>query len=317
VKGRYQEGAVTVEGFASRTSTTQLVQEFRANGTSGPFQLNINGVVNSQQVDILTRSRSQASVVVNDTPLTQFTDYEIESPAGLLLLKSPVPSVDADLNPVFVRVSYSVDAAAPSTRSPAAKPAAGHAGHHAGRVGHARHRPGQPPEPGRPERDRQASAKKPWPPVKSRAAHTDLQGNGSGQRVEIRHEDQALQARAWATRKPARRFLQPQQRAVRRPVAIRRQDRLRGGREKPHRRRSAAHHQQRHGAAQVGAELKLEHSLPGNIKVEVGVRYSSANTAAALSGPALPGSTVPAPTAAMDGGGHRTKKSAPPPRASR
>ena len=69
VKGRLQEGAVTVEGFASRTSTTQLVQEFRANGTSGPFRLNINGVVNSQQVDILTRSRSQASVIINDTPL--------------------------------------------------------------------------------------------------------------------------------------------------------------------------------------------------------------------------------------------------------
>ena len=43
----------------------------------------------------------------------QFTDYEIEPLSGQLLLKSPVPSVDADLNPVFVRVSYSVDSGGP------------------------------------------------------------------------------------------------------------------------------------------------------------------------------------------------------------
>jgi hypothetical protein len=113
VKGRWQGGAVTVEGFASRTSSRQIVQEFRANGTSGPFRLDVNGVVNSQQVNILTRNRNQPSVVVKDTPLASFTDYELEPFTGQLLLKSPVPSVDADLNPVFIRVSYAIDAGGP------------------------------------------------------------------------------------------------------------------------------------------------------------------------------------------------------------
>jgi uncharacterized repeat protein (TIGR01451 family) len=299
VKGRYQEGAVTVEGFASRTSTTQLVQEFRANGTSGPFLLNINGVVNSQQVDILTRSRSQSSVIVNDTPLTQFTDYEIEPLSGRLLLKSPVPSVDADLNPIFVRVSYSVDAGGIK---------------HSVAGGEARVQV-------TPAITLGASAMRDTDPANRQSldginvtarfgektvatgeiarSTTDLQGNGSGHRAEIRHEDQALQARAWAA-ETSTGFYNPNsvqsagqsEYGAKIGYAVDEKNRIVG--EALRTTNSVS------GAAQTGAELKLEHSMAGNIKVEVGVRYSSSNTAAALSGPALPGSTVPiTPTAAM------------------
>jgi hypothetical protein len=316
VKGRYQEGAVTVEGFASRTSTTQLVQEFRANGTSGPFLLNINGVVNSQQVDILTRSRSQSSVIVNDTPLTQFTDYEIEPLSGRLLLKSPVPSVDADLNPIFVRVSYSVDAGGIK---------------HSVAGGEARVQV-------TPAITLGASAMRDTDPANRQSldginvtarfgektvatgeiarSTTDLQGNGSGHRAEIRHEDQALQARAWAA-ETSTGFYNPNsvqsagqsEYGAKIGYAVDEKNRIVG--EALRTTNSVS------GAAQTGAELKLEHSMAGNIKVEVGVRYSSSNTAAALSGPALPGSTVPiTPTAAMVAAG-TAKKSAPPPRASR
>ncbi|SFU99697.1 conserved repeat domain-containing protein [Polaromonas sp. YR568] len=292
VKGRYQEGAVTVEGFASRTSTTQLVQEFRANGTSGPFMLNINGVVNSQQVDILTRSRSQASVIINNTPLTQFTDYEIEPFSGRLLLKAPVPSVDTDLNPIFVRVSYSVD-------SGGAK--------HTVAGADARLQV-------TPEITLGASAMRDTNPADRQSldglnatvklgektvatgeiarSTTDLQGNGSGQRVEIRHEDQALQARVWGAKTSAG-FYNPNsvqsagqsEYGAKIGYAVDEKNRVVG--EALRTANSVT------GASQTGAELKLEHSMTGNVKVEVGVRYSSANTAAALSGPALPGTTVP------------------------
>ncbi|WP_431094711.1 SdrD B-like domain-containing protein [Polaromonas aquatica] len=291
VKGRLQEGAVTVEGFSSRTSTTQLVQEFRANGTSGPFRLNINGVVNSQQVDILTRSRSQASVIINDTPLTQFTDYEIEPLSGQLLLKSPVPSVDADLNPVFVRVSYSVDSGGPKHTV-------------AGADARVQISPGitlgasvlQDTNPANRQELNGLNAmvklgEKTIATGEIAASKTDLQGTGSGQRVEIRHEDQALQARAWGTNTSAG-FYNPNsvqsagqsEYGAKIGYAVDEKNRLVG--EALRTANSVT------GAAQTGAELKLEHSMGGNVKVEVGVRYSSANTAAALSGPALPGSTV-------------------------
>jgi uncharacterized repeat protein (TIGR01451 family) len=298
VKGRYQEGAVTVEGFASRTSTTQLVQEFRANGTSGPFLLNIDGVINSQQVNILTRSRSQASVIVNDTPLTQFTDYEIEPLSGRLLLKSPVASVDVDLNPVFVRVSYSVDAGGAK---------------HTVAGGEARVQL-------TPAVTLGASAMRDTDPANRQSLDglnvtaklgektvatgeiarsiTDLQGTGSGRRAEIRHEDQALQARVWGA-KTSTGFYNPNsvqsagqsEYGAKIGYAVDEKNRIVGEALRTANGVS--------GAAQTGAELKLEHSMAGNVKVEVGVRYSSSNTAAALSGPALPGSTVPvAPTAA-------------------
>ncbi len=292
VKGRYQEGALTVEGFASRTSTTQLVQEFRANGTSGPFLLNINGVINSQQVNILTRSRSQASVIVNDAPLTQFTDYEIEPFSGRLLLKSPVPSVDADLNPIFVRVSYSVDSGA--AKHTVAGVDARVQVTPALTLGASAMRDTNPA-------DRQsldglnATVKlgdKTVATGEIARSVTDLQGSGSGQRAEIRHEDQALQARVWGAKTSAG-FYNPNsvqsagqsEYGAKIGYAVDEKNRIVG--EALRTANSIT------GASQTGAELKLEHSLAGNIKVEAGVRYSSANSAAALSGPALPGSTVP------------------------
>ncbi|WP_411884964.1 SdrD B-like domain-containing protein [Polaromonas sp. YR568] len=299
VKGRYQEGAVTVEGFASRTSTTQLVQEFRANGTSGPFLLNINGVVNSQQVNILTRSRSQSSVIVNDTPLTQFTDYEIEPLSGRLLLKSPVASVDADLNPIFVRVNYSVDAG--GVKHSVAGGEARVQVTPAITLGASAMRDTDPS-------NRQSLdglnvtarfGEKTVATAEIARSTTDLQGNGSGHRAEIRHEDQALQARAWAA-ETSTGFYNPNsvqsagqsEYGAKIGYAVDEKNRIVG--EALRTTNSVS------GAAQTGAELKLEHSMAGNIKVEVGVRYSSSNTAAALSGPALPGSTVPiTPTAAM------------------
>ncbi|MEO8388099.1 SdrD B-like domain-containing protein [Polaromonas sp.] len=292
VKGRYQEGAVTVEGFASRTATTQLVQEFRANGTSGPFRLNINGVVNSQQVDILTRSRSQASVIINDTPLAQFTDYEIEPFSGQLLLKTPVPSVDTDLNPIFVRVSYSVDSGGPKHTV-------------AGADARLEVLPGvtlgatalQDTDPA----NRQSLSglnvtaklgEKTVATGEVARSSTDLQGSGTGQRVEVRHDDQALQARVWGAQTSAG-FYNPNsvqsagQSEYGAKIGYAVDEKNRVVAEALRTANSIT------GAAQTGADLKLEHSLAGNVKVEVGVRYSSANTAAALSGPALPGSTVP------------------------
>ena len=292
VKGRYQEGAVTAEGFASSTSTTQLVQEFRANGTSGPFLLNINGVVNSQQVDILTRGRDQASVIVKSASLTPFTDYEIEPFSGRLLLKSPVPSVDADLNPIFVRVRYSVDSGGPKHTVAGAEARL--------QVTPAMALGASALEDTDPANRQTLSGlnatvklgKKTVATGEIARSTADLKGSGSGQRAEIRHEDGALQARAWGVHTSAG-FYNPNsvqsagQSEYGAKVGYTLDERNRLSGEALRTANSIT------GASQTGAELKLEHSLPGNVKVEVGVRYSSTNTAAAMSGPALPGFTVP------------------------
>ena len=66
VKGHYetdiQGHRVEVTGFAAHDTLRQMVEEFAANGTSGPFQLRHGDLyLNSEQVVVLTRDRNQPS----------------------------------------------------------------------------------------------------------------------------------------------------------------------------------------------------------------------------------------------------------------
>ncbi|WP_293637407.1 SdrD B-like domain-containing protein [Polaromonas sp.] len=292
VKGRLQEGNFTVEGFASRTSTTQLVEEFRANGTSGPFRLNVNGVVNSQQVNILTRDRNQPSVIVKDVPLAAFTDYELEPYSGQLLLKSPVPSVDADLNPVFIRVSYAIDSGGPKHSVAGADVRVQLTPNLA--VGATLIRDADPV-------NQQSLAginmaarlgDKTLATAEIARSSTDLQGSGGGQRIEIRHDDLALQARVWAARTDAG-FFNPNspqsagrsEYGVKTGIPLDEKNRLVA--------EALKTSDSITGAEQTGAEIKLEHSLPGNARIEAGFRYSRANASSVLTAFPLPGTSLP------------------------
>ncbi|MDX2220916.1 MAG: hypothetical protein SF172_18010 [Burkholderiales bacterium] len=109
-KAHYEEGKVSANVFASRDSTRQVIEELRANGTSGPYTLSSSkGLINSEKVEILTRDRNQPSLIINTAPQSRFTDYELEPFTGRILFRAPVPSLDADLNPISIRVTYEID----------------------------------------------------------------------------------------------------------------------------------------------------------------------------------------------------------------
>lgn len=112
VRHHYEDGTTRVDSYASRDTLTQQIQEFPANGTSGPFSLPGLGdmVANSESVEVLVRDRSQPQTVLKTTALTRFVDYTIEPISKTLLLKAPVSSLDPELNPQSIRVSYTVDA---------------------------------------------------------------------------------------------------------------------------------------------------------------------------------------------------------------
>jgi len=112
VRHHFEDGTTRVDSYASRDTLTQQIQEFPANGTSGPFSLPGLGdmVANSESVEVLVRDRSQPQTVLKTTALTRFVDYTIEPISKTLLLKAPVSSLDPDLNPQSIRVSYTVDA---------------------------------------------------------------------------------------------------------------------------------------------------------------------------------------------------------------
>lgn len=111
VRLHYEESWVSSDFWITDDSSTQVINDFPANGTSGPFFLNSGGniILNSETVEIITRDRNQPSVILDTRTLTRYTDYDFEPFSGRLLLNRPVASMDANFNPQFIRVTYELE----------------------------------------------------------------------------------------------------------------------------------------------------------------------------------------------------------------
>ncbi len=108
LKGHYENSRVSVNAFASHDTARQMIDELPALGISGPYQISrVKGLVeNSEKVEILVRDRNQPSVILKTTPQMRFSDYALEPLTGRLLFKAPIPSRDQNLNPISIRVTY-------------------------------------------------------------------------------------------------------------------------------------------------------------------------------------------------------------------
>ena len=115
MKDVYEDDRIRATTYASRTAQTQLTEEFRAVGTSGPFYLAANGdlVANSEQISILVRDRNNPNLVLQTTPVTRFVDYTIEPLTRRILFTHAISSWDTNLNPQSIRVTYESDAGGP------------------------------------------------------------------------------------------------------------------------------------------------------------------------------------------------------------
>ena len=106
----YENTFVSANGFASQDSTTQIIEEIPGQGVSGPYLLKSSSfVANSETVEIITRDRNQPDLIIKTVSQTRFTDYEIEENTGRLLFRAPIPSLDTNMNPNFIRVTYESD----------------------------------------------------------------------------------------------------------------------------------------------------------------------------------------------------------------
>jgi large repetitive protein len=108
--------ASSITAFTSQTSSRRVVDELPAVGTSGPYALKRTSLlVNSEKVEILSRDRNQTGVVLSSQTLTRFVDYEIDALGGGVLLKAPLPSLDANFNPQSLRITYEVESGGRAT----------------------------------------------------------------------------------------------------------------------------------------------------------------------------------------------------------
>ncbi|MFM2347577.1 MAG: hypothetical protein RL654_2330, partial [Pseudomonadota bacterium] len=101
-----------VNAFASRDTLRHVTEELAANGTSGPFATRSTQVLeNSEQVQLVVRDRNNLNTVLSVTTLVRLSDYSFEPFSGRILLTRPIPSQDADGNPIHLRISYELDQA--------------------------------------------------------------------------------------------------------------------------------------------------------------------------------------------------------------
>jgi uncharacterized repeat protein (TIGR01451 family) len=110
-KVHLEDSSYQVNAFASRDTFNQKVVELPANGTSGPFSLNLpsGAVINSDKVEILTRDRYQPAIILSTVTKMRFADYDIEPYSGTLLFTGPIATLDANFNPQSIRVTYEID----------------------------------------------------------------------------------------------------------------------------------------------------------------------------------------------------------------
>ena len=108
-KVQYERDNLRVTGYASLDSTAQQIEELPATGVSFYFLRGKGDIVShSEQVVVVTRLRSQPQVIVSTSTLVRGTDYTFEPLDRRLLLVQPVASFDAELNPQSIRVTYEV-----------------------------------------------------------------------------------------------------------------------------------------------------------------------------------------------------------------
>lgn len=95
--------------FAAESEQGYIKDELQGDGTSGLYRLSRRPlIVNSDKLRLEVRDRFRSEVIVESRLLTRHIDYSIDYLGGTLFFKQPVPSRDANFNPVFIVAEYEV-----------------------------------------------------------------------------------------------------------------------------------------------------------------------------------------------------------------
>jgi len=93
--------------FAADENTVNKSEEIPGNGTTMLYQLQgAPAVVNSEYVERIVRDRFNTGLVISSETLQRYTDYELDYVTGNIQFRDVIPTVDENLNPVSIRISY-------------------------------------------------------------------------------------------------------------------------------------------------------------------------------------------------------------------
>lgn len=205
IKHHYETDTVRVITHAAETASKQQVEEVPANGLSFYFLSGSGDIVlNSEQVELLVRSRTQPQVVLSTRKLVRNTDYTLEPLTRRLTLVQPLASVDAQGNRQSLRVTYEVNQGGPEYLN-AGVDAQFKLGERV-QIGVAAAKDDNPENHRRGLQAVTALARVGENTVVAAEAvrtESDLAGTGKGQRLEIRHADGSFKASAEVSRTDA------------------------------------------------------------------------------------------------------------------
>jgi uncharacterized repeat protein (TIGR01451 family) len=109
VNAVYDNGSTRAQLFGARPDLDQVTEELRGNGTALLYRLSNTPARDSETVELLVRDRNNPGLVLTTRALTRYVDYSVNYFTGDIRFHDVVPTLDEDLNPVFVRISYSIE----------------------------------------------------------------------------------------------------------------------------------------------------------------------------------------------------------------
>ncbi len=107
LNGIYDDGRTRLQLFAAEQDNQRGFEEIPGNGTAMQYQLQHAPIVkNSEVIEVVTRDRNNSGLIISTAKMQRFSDYSIDDYTGFLTFHRVIPSVDENLNPVSLRISY-------------------------------------------------------------------------------------------------------------------------------------------------------------------------------------------------------------------
>lgn len=108
-KADVQTDYVDFKGYASYTDQAMVREEILGGGVSF-YQLEQRGIISgSEEIYLETRDRVRPEEVLEQQTLSRGRDYSIDYSFGRILFKRPIPSRDAEFNPMVLVIFYEKD----------------------------------------------------------------------------------------------------------------------------------------------------------------------------------------------------------------
>ena len=104
------EGKLKAEVFAAEVEDTRESIEIPGNGTAMLFRIEAAPIVrNSEIIELVTRDRDNSGLIISAVNLVRNIDYSLDHLSGNIRFTRTVPTVDSDLNPLSLRISYDLE----------------------------------------------------------------------------------------------------------------------------------------------------------------------------------------------------------------